>query len=68
MIQVKKEITDWGDGTKNHTYFIHKEKLIAYQTDSGKFLEFEVPMKFSTTKRKFKNLGTINTLKEYHQG
>jgi hypothetical protein len=57
MMRVLKEITEWD--MPNHTYFVTpgKDKMFAYIKASGNAIEeFNNPLPFSTTRRKFKEI------------
>jgi len=63
MIRILQEITDWGDEkVSNGTYYVNEHgHLVAYKPVNGEYKEFSKPMKrFSTARRKFKELGTID--------
>jgi len=53
-----KEITEWNDGTPNHTYVLNDQgKLAAYRkTGTNEFFVFKNPLPFSKSKRKFVKL------------
>ena len=57
-LQCYKEITEWEDNTRNHTYLVDeaKDKAIAYRKDSGEIQVFKKPMTFSKRYRKFKKV------------
>jgi hypothetical protein len=63
MIRILKETTDWGaEKVSNGTYYVNEHgHLVAYMPPQGAYKEFTKPMKqFSTSRRKFKELGTID--------
>lgn len=63
MIRILKEVTDWGtENVSNGTYYVNEHgQLVAYMPKGGAYKEFNKPMKqFSTSRRKFKELGTID--------
>lgn len=58
-MKILQETTEWTDNTPNHIYFVNdsKDKIYAYQKASGgEVLRLTVPMKFSTSRRKFKEI------------
>ena len=60
MIEILKEVTDWGDHTiTNGFYHVNGQtQLVAYQAPGGKLKVFNSPMKqFSKSRRKFKLIG-----------
>lgn len=57
---VMREITNWGNA--NHTYIVDnsKSKLLGYIPEgNGNRIMFNVPMNFSTSKRKFEIIERI---------
>ena len=60
MIEILKEVTDWGDHTIT-TGFYHvngQTQLVAYQPPGGDLKVFNKPMKnFSKSRRKFVKVG-----------
>jgi hypothetical protein len=63
MIRILQEVTDWGEeNVSNGTYYVNQhDHLVAYMPKNGEYKEFSKPMKrFSTARRKFKLLGTID--------
>ena len=64
MIRILQEVTDWGyENVSNGTYYVNEHgHLVAYMPKGGSYKEFNKPMKqFSTARRKFKELGTIDS-------
>jgi hypothetical protein len=60
MIEILKEVTDWGDHTiANGFYHINGQtQLVAYQPPGGDLKVFNKPMKnFSKSRRKFVKVG-----------
>ena len=60
MIQILREITDWGDQkiSNGDYYFNSSGYLIGYMPAGGSYKEFKTPMKqFSKSRRKFKLIG-----------
>ena len=60
MIEILKEVTDWGDHTiTNGFYHINGQtQLVAYQPPGGDLKVFNKPMKnFSKSRRKFVKVG-----------
>lgn len=57
-LEVLKEVTEWEDNTRNHTYLVDtvKDKALAYRKDSGEIQVFGKPMTFSKRYRKFKKV------------
>ena len=59
MIEILKEMTDWGeDKVSNNIYYVrNKTSLVAYVPEgSGRKIEFSKPLFFSKSRRKFKKL------------
>jgi hypothetical protein len=59
-MKILQEITDWD--TPNHTYFVNdsKDKMYAYIKSTGVNVErFRVPIKFSVSRRKFKEVENV---------
>lgn len=60
MIEILKEVTDWGDHTVNNGFY-HVNgagQLIAHQPAGGKLTIFKNPLKnFSKSRRKFEKVG-----------
>ena len=60
MIEILKEVTDWGDHTiTNGFYHVNGQtQLVAYQAPGGTLKVFNSPMKqFSKSRRKFVKVG-----------
>ena len=60
MIEILKEVTDWGDHTiTNGLYHVNGQvQLVAYQAPGSELKVFNKPMKqFSKSRRKFKKVG-----------
>jgi len=60
MIEILKEVTDWGDqNVHNGYYHINSQtQLVAYQPVGGELKVFNTPMKnFSKSRRKFVKVG-----------
>lgn len=60
MIEILKEITDWGDqNIHNGYYHVNSQtQLVAYQPVGGYLKVFKTPMKhFSKSRRKFVKIG-----------
>lgn len=58
-MKVLQEITEWSTRTPNHTYIVNdsKDKLYAYiKVGTKDLVELATPMKFYTSKRKFKEI------------
>ena len=58
-LEVLKEVTEWADNTKNHTYLYGTEsgKIYAYRIcDTGEIKVFSKGMGFSKSRRKFKKI------------
>lgn len=58
-MKVLQEITEWNDNTPNNIYIVsdNKSKLLAYiKVGSTEVNKFKVPIEFSVTRRKFKEL------------
>ena len=60
MIEILKEVTDWGDHNC-HNGFYHvngQSQLVAYQTVGGNLKVYKTPIKsFSKSRRKFVKVG-----------
>jgi hypothetical protein len=59
-MKILREITEWD--TPNHTYFVNdsKDKMYAYIKSTGVNIErFRVPIKFSVSRRKFKEVENV---------
>ena len=60
MIEILKEVTDWGDHViSNGYYHVNRQtQLVAYQAEGGELKIFNKPMKhFSKSRRKFVKIG-----------
>ena len=60
MIEILKEVTDWGDlNISNGFYHVNGQtQLVAYQPVGGELKVFKKPMKhFSKSRRKFQKVG-----------
>lgn len=57
-LQCFKEITEWTDNTRNHTYLVDtaKDKAVAYRRDTGEIQVFKQPLTFAKKSRKFKKV------------
>ena len=64
------EVTEWPDGTLNHTYLVDKGKgwLVGYRNVvNGEIQVFGQPMKqFSKSKRKFKKVVDAELVRAYN--
>ena len=58
MIEKLQEITEWEDNVPNHIYYVKdKTRLVAYiRAGTKKKITFSIPLPFSKSKRKFKQL------------
>ena len=57
-LQCFKELTEWEDNTRNHTYLVNTDtdKAVAYRKDSGEIQVFKQPLTFAKKGRKFKKV------------
>ena len=68
MIEILQEVTEWSDGTPNHTYLVDKGagKMLAYRrSGDGEVQVFSKPMTFSKSYRKFKRVVDNELEREY---
>ena len=57
-LQCLKEVTEWEDNTRNHTYAIDTatDKAVGYRKDTGEIQVFKKPLRFEKKLRKFKKV------------